>query len=204
MSAKKNLSIAILEASKTDDINNIISKYGTIAMQPSSHLLFDMEPVTPDEIRPDITIFRIEAENETLQNKKLESLIDDLNQLNTGYTLMDEDSKEMIVSFEFVCALDIKFDNLKIIKEGTYKKIDELKLLKSDLGFCKGYKPYFRAIEGISIENTDIQPETIYILTHSSEALLKIKDCLSEKIMKIDPNFEIGLRLFTEEPVNLD
>ena len=32
----------------------------------------------------------------------------------------------MIVYVKFVGALDIKFDNVEIIKEGTYKKIDEL------------------------------------------------------------------------------
>lgn len=50
-------------------------------------------------------------------------MLEDLNQIKVDYALRDEDTGEMIVYVKFVGALDIKFDNVEIIKEGTYKKL---------------------------------------------------------------------------------
>lgn len=103
----------------------------------------------------------------------------------------------MIVYVEFVGAIDIKFDNLKIVKKGTYERIDELKSLKTKFGLCKGYKPNFRPMESQSIEDKAIKPESIYLFCHSQEDLENLKDMLYEKILKIEPDFEVEFRQFT-------
>ena len=91
--------------------------------------------------------------------------------------------------------MNIKFDKIKIIPEGTYEKIDELKYLKTEFGSCRGYKPKFRPLEGKPIENVDIIPEPIYMFCDSREDLLKLKDYLYEKIMGINPDLELEFKI---------
>jgi hypothetical protein len=104
----------------------------------------------------------------------------------------------MLVYVEFVGVLHIRFDSLKIIKPGTYKKIDDLKDLNTDLGICKGFKPDFRPMESKPIENMKISPESIYIYCHSQENLLKLKNLLTEKILEIDSDCKIDFKQFSE------
>lgn len=87
---------------------------------------------------------------------------------------------------------------MNFIKEGTYEKIDELKNLKSEFGICRGYKPNFRIIEGRHYENLNNKPEGIYLLCHSQENLMQLKELLCEKIMKIDPDLETEFTQFNE------
>ena len=144
----------------------------------------------------DITLFRLEFENKLELDKKLNDLIESLNQLNTGYAIRDEDTKRMVVEIEHMVAIDVKFDNIKFIKEGTYEKIDEINHLKTEFGICKSYNPNFRPVENVSIENIKVKPETIYLFSDSEENLSKLKTFVFEKIMEIDPNFEIEIKPF--------
>ena len=105
----------------------------------------------------------------------------------------------MLVYVKFVGILRIKFDKMKTIKKGTYKKIDELKDLNTEFGICKGYMPDFRPIESQPIENVNIKPESIYIYCHSQENLMKLKDILTEKIMEIDSDLEIDFKQYSED-----
>ena len=144
----------------------------------------------------DITFFQLESENQSSFDKKLNDLIEELNQLNTGYAIRDEDTHDMIVEIEQVIALDIKFGNVKFLKEGTYEKIDAMNHLKTEFGICKNYNPNFRPLENISIENTDVNPETIYLFSDSAENLSKLKTLVSQKINDIDSNLEIETKPF--------
>lgn len=199
MSIKRNFAVTVLDSEKISSVIEVIIKYARITMQSSSHIYFNTQPVNSSEIAQDITFFQIESEDKIGADKILQSLIEDLDQLNTDYAIRDEDTGKMLAYVEFVGALDIIFDNLKFIKEGTYKKIDELKSYKSELGTCKGYKPSFRPMESQSIENRDIKHESIYLFCHTQEDLMKLKEKLSEKILEIDSGFKVEFRQFMGE-----
>lgn len=201
MSIKKNFAVSILDFDKIADVNKIIMEHADITMRTSSFFIFDKQPIEQN-VSPDITIFQIEAEDKKGLDEKLNDLIENLNKLNVDYALRDHDTGEMLIYLEFVGALKIKFDNLKNLKKDTYKKIDDLKDFKTDLGICKGYKPNFRPMESQSIENMNIEPESIYLYCHSQENLFKLKDLLTEKILEIDPDFEIDFRVYTEDDLH--
>ena len=196
MVLKKNFSIAIVDIEKIGEINKVLIKYATSIREYSSHLYFNLDPIHAEDIYMDITLFQLEYENESDLDKKLNVLIEALNRLNTGYAIRDEDTHEMIVEIEHVIALDIKFDNVKFIKKGTYEKIDEINHLKTEFGICKIYNPNFRPIENISIENMEIRPETIYLFSDSEENLSKLKTLVFEKIKEIDSDLEIEVKPF--------
>jgi hypothetical protein len=193
---RTNFAIAIMDYEKIDEINRIIGKFAKIARETSSHILFDTMPVAPSEITHDLTFFQIETDDDFILNKKLKDMISNLDESNTDYILRNEDSGELVVFPEYVGSIRIKFDNLEIVKKGTYKRIDELKLLKTEMGYCKGYKPKFRPIEENPIEGKAIKDETIYLFSDSSENLLKFNDFLCEKVMEIDEKFELEVETF--------
>ena len=186
----------MVDSEKIEDVNKIVIQHATSAIQFSSYYYFNVFPSDIDDFDLDMVFFDLESENESGLDKKLKDLIESLNSLNTLYSIRDECTKELIVEIENVIALHIKFDNVKIIKEGTYKKIDELNHLKTEFGFCKSYNPNFRAIENTSIENMKIEHEIIFLFSDSAENLSQLKILISEKIMQIDSNFEIELKPF--------
>lgn len=202
MGIKKNYAITNLETEKIHDVNNIIRKHASITLQSSSHVYFDMEP-TGNEVIEDMTFFQLESEDEAGLDEKFKELTNEIDGIISNYAIRDEDTGELLVYLKFVGELSIKFDNMSIIKEGTYKRIDELKNLKSEFGICRGYKPNFRLMEGQHFENNKNKPEGIYLLCHSQENLMKLKDLLCEKIMEIDSDFEIEFTQFSDpNPMN--
>lgn len=194
MSITKNYAIAILDNENIGNISKIICKYGAITLESSSHIQFDTQPVNPNENNKDIIYFRFDYENESLSDEKLKNLIDELNEETEYYILRDEGAGKILVIPEFVCALDIKFDNIKLIKEGTYKKIDELKLLKTEFGTCKGFKPNFRPLESNPIGNITIKTENIYLFCNTQEDFDQLKELLSKRVMEIDSNLKVEYR----------
>ena len=199
MSIKKSFAVSILDFDRISDMNNTIRKHAEITMRTSSFFIFDKQPIRRNEVPNDITIIQIESNNETGLKRKVNDLIEDLNKLNVDYALRDQDTGEMLVYVEFVGLLNIKFDNIKIIKKDTYKKIDDLKELDTEFGICKGFKPDFRPMESKPVENMNIKPESIYMYCHSEENLMKLKDLLTEKILEIDSDFEIDFKQYSEE-----
>lgn len=196
---KRNFAIAIMDCKKITEVNEILAKFAKITQETSSHILFDVQPINSDEITHDLTFFQIETDDEFVLNKKLNDMISNLDELDTDYILRNDDTGELIVFIDYAGTITIKFDNLEIIKEGTYKKIDELKLAKTEFGYCKGYKPKFRPIEGNSIEGHAIKPEIIYLFSDSSENLLKLNDFISEKIREIDEKFELKFKSYSNK-----
>ena len=199
MAIIKHYAITVLDVENIHDMNSIILNHADISLKSSSHTYFDNQPIDSTEIVEDMTFFQIDAEDEASLDKKFKALTEDLNQLTADYAIRDEDTGAMLVYLKFVGQLNIKFDNVEIIKEDTYKKIDALKSLKTDFGICKGYKPNFRVMEGQSIKGLNIKPESIYLLCHSQENLMKLKDLMYEEIMKIDSNFELEFIQFGGE-----
>lgn len=202
MGIKKNYAITNLETDKIPEVNNIIRKYASVSLKSSSHVYFDMEPVNTDDIIEDMTFFQLEAEDEAGLDEKFKELNEEINSLITNYAIRDEDTGELIVYLKFVGEIYIKFDNVSVIKEGTYKKIDELKNLQTEFGICRGYKPYFRVKEGQNIENRVNKSEGIYLLCQNQENLMKLKDLLTERIMEIDSDFVVEFTQFSEPTPN--
>lgn len=198
MAIKKNYVITNLETEKINDVNKIIREHASVTLRSSSHIYFDMEPTDSSGAIQDMTFFRLEAEDENELDKKFKELVNEIDKLITNYAIRDEDTGDLLVYLEFVGELSINFDNLSVIKEGTYKKVDELKNFKSEFGICRGYKPHFRPMEGRVIENRNIKPEGIYLLCNTQENLMKLKDLLFEKAMEIDPDLEVGFTQFNE------
>ena len=197
MPIKKNYAIAIMDTEKIDEFDEIISKYTNAIKKSYSHIFFDTQPVSSEDITHDITFFRLEGESESVLDEKINKIIEELNELDSDYTLRDEESGKMIVAIDFVGMLIIKFNDIDRINEGTYKRIDELKKTKGEFGYCKGYKPDFRPREGTQIENVKIHPEKIFLFSDSRENILKLKDYLSEKVIKIDSNLKVEFKPFT-------
>ncbi len=198
MTITKKYSTVILDHETIPDINNILVKYADSSRQASSHLLFNIKPITMTDITKDLTFFKLTAENETALSNKLEKIINELDKLNTDYGIRDEETGEIFSSINAEGALTIKFDNIKIIPKGTYGKIDALKNVKTELGYSVGYKPPFRPVESKEIENIEIKDEIIYLFSRSEEMQLKLKNDLSEKIMEINPDFILEYRNFNK------
>lgn len=198
MVVKKNYAITNLETEKINEVNTIIRKYASINFQSSSHVYFDMEPSNSNEVIEDMTFFQLEGEDETGLDEKFKELNEEINQIITNYAIRDENTGELLVYLKYVGEIGIKFDNISIIKKGTYEKIDELKNLKTEYGICRGYKPNFRLMEGQHIENMKNKPEGIYLLCQTQENLMKLKELLTEKIMEIDSDFKIEFTQFSD------
>lgn len=196
MSIKKNFSLVIMDPEKIADMNHIIEQHARITMKSSSPLFFDKRPINSSQIFMDITFFQLECKNEGRISEKLEKIIEKLNGMNTDYYIRDEETGELIVEIEFGGELHVKFNRLERIKQGTFKKIDALKLVKHEYGYCKGFKPIFRPVEEQPIDEIFIQPEIIYLFSPSSENLSKLKDWASGEILKIDPDLEIEFKQY--------
>lgn len=195
MAISKNFLITLVDIEKIPDINEIIFRYSVSSSQSSLQEHYNLPYLNLKDIYPDITFFKMTSENETELNNQINDLIEELNQVGTYYSLKDEDTGDLLVWINSVGELNIKFDKIKIIPEGTYEKIDELKYSKTEFGSCRGYKPQFRPLEGTPIEKVDIMPEPIYMFCDSREDLLKLKDYLSEKVMEINPDFKLEFKI---------
>ena len=196
MPIKKKFSLAIVDVERIEEINKIVIKHAINVQQYSSYLYFNLNPIHAEDVCMDITFFQLNAENESSLNKDLNQLIEELDQLNTNYAIRDENTHEMLVEIEHVVALNIKFDNLEYVKEGTYEKIDAINYLKTEFGVCKSYNPNFRPIVNTPIGDKEVRPETIYLFADTAEDLSKLKVLIGKKVMEIDPDFEIEFAPF--------
>lgn len=192
----RNFILGVINCSKVSDVNDILSQYATEAKDTPSYIYFSKQPIDTNNISNDVIFFKITAENDTLLNKQVENLINDLNNLKTDYVLRDEKTGEFLVTVKYGGQVAIKFDNVKFLKKDTYKKIDGLKYTNTKYGYCKGFKPNFRPLEGKSAKNLEILPEIIYITSDSKENLLKLSDYVSKKVKEIDPNLETEFKWF--------
>lgn len=196
MVVQRNYVLGIINDESIRDINDIILSYSSVTQQSTSHMYFAKQPVDNNKFNMDVTFFQLEDENISLLRKKLTNLVHELDKLDTDYVLRDEESGRMLVIVDYGGKLIIKFDNVDIIKEGTFDRINELKQLKTDFGYTKGFVPNFRPVEGKSIKGILINPEIIYIISHSTEELSKMIDYVSEKIKETDSNLTVEFKPF--------
>ena len=201
MTIKRNYVVGIIDHNRIDDVNNVIYSYAEATMESSSHLYFAKQPLTGEMYVRDATFFKLMAENEDDLNKKVNNLISDLDKVDVGYVLKDEESGELLSVVEFGGTLFVKFDNLNIIKEGTFKQLDDLKQLKTDFGYTRGLNPNFRPLEGQSIKDLEINPEIIYLISDSSENLLKLRDYVSQKVLEVNSDFELDFKHFRKATI---
>lgn len=196
MSIKRNYILGIINDNAIPEFEGTVSRYASMSRESSSHMYFSRQPVDSSDISQDVIFFQLESENKSELEGKVKSLISDLNELKGDYVLRDDETGELLVTVRYGGQIAIKFDNLKIIKKGTFEKIDELKSFKTDFGYCKGFKPNFRPIEGNSVENLNVEPEIIYITASSSENLMKLRDLLTDEVKKIDAGLEVDFNWF--------
>ena len=196
MSIKRNYILGIINDNAIPEFEGTVSRYASMSKESSSHMYFSRQPVDSSDISQDVIFFQLESENKSELEGKVKSLISDLNELEGDYVLRDDETGELLVTVRYGGQIAIKFDNLKIIKKGTFEKIDELKSFKTDFGYCKGFKPNFRPIEGNSVEDLNVEPEIIYITASSSENLMKLRDLLTDEVKKIDSGLEVDFNWF--------
>lgn len=191
MSIKRNYTLGIMDETKINKINTTISRYADITMQSSSHMYFDKQPINVNEVVQDVTFFQLKSDDEDSFEKKLKDLIKSLDELNTDYILRDEETQKLIVTVDYGGYITARFDNIKFLKPGTYDVIDEIKCMKTDLGYCKGFKPKFRPLCGKSIEDIQVNPEIIYIVSDSDENLREFRDFVTRRLLEVEPDFEL-------------
>lgn len=196
MVVKRNYVLGIINEESIRDINDIILSYSSVTQQSTSHMYFAKQPVDSNNFNMDVTFFQLEDENISLVRKKLTKLIHELDNLNTDYVLRDDETGRMLVIVDFGGKLIIKFDNIDIIKEGTFERINELKQLKTDFGYTKGFVPNFRPVEGKPVKDLFINPEIIYLISDSSENLSKLVDYISKKVKELDSEFAFEFKPF--------
>ena len=191
MAIQRNYVVGIIDYEKIGEVNEVIFSYSDVTEEYTSYMYFAKQPLNSGEFVPDATFFQLKAENESSLNKKINNLIKDLDALTADYVLKDEESGKLLSVVEFGGTLFVKFDNLKIINKGTFKQIDDLKQLKTDFGYCRGFKANFRPLEGKPIDDLKVNPEIIYLISDSSENLSKFREYVSERVIEIDPKFEV-------------
>lgn len=196
MAVINKYAIATFDHDKISEIDEIILKYYENITKSSSHILFDIKPINPTDVVEDLTFFRIIAETESEANDIFNKMVEELNTVDTDYSIWNKETKDVFTTINHIGALDIKFDKIQTIKKGTYKSIDELKNMRTEFGYCKGYKPSFRPLEERQIEGLEVPKESIYLFSKTSEEYSKLTDFLSEKIMAINPDFELETRIF--------
>lgn len=190
MSVKKSYTVGIMDERKINKINEVISKFAEVTIQSSSHMYFDKQPIDANEVVLDVTFFQLKSDDEKSCDDKLRELIKNLDELNAEYILMDEEDKHMIVTVDYAGYIIVKFDKISFIKPKTYDFIDEIKTMKTDIGYCKGFKPQFRPIKG-DLSEVLVNSEMIYLVSDSSENLKKFKDLISQKLLEFEPDFEL-------------
>ena len=115
MSIKRNFTIGIMDETKIDQINAIISNYADMSMKSSAHMYFDKQPINVNEVVQDVTFFRLKFDDETLFSSKLDDLIKSLDELDTDYILMDDESGKLIVTVDHGGYITVKFDNVRYL-----------------------------------------------------------------------------------------
>ncbi|MBQ2653995.1 MAG: hypothetical protein IJF83_10590 [Methanobrevibacter sp.] len=191
MTIKRDYVLGIVDDECIPKFEKVLTKYASSFKVSSAHVYFARQPISFDNIPNDVIFFQVVDESESSLDKKIKNMFKDLDKLGEDYLLRDGKTGEFTANVRHGGHLEIRFDNLKKIKKGTFDKIDELKLYKSEFGFCKGIKANFHPIEGISIENLMIEPELIYIACKSEEDLEKMKVSLIDMIKEIDPGLDV-------------
>ena len=181
---KKEIIIEINDMSKYDKISNIINRY--CMLQSGGPKDLDIPGRGNGDYRPEFGIYKFNGGHD------VNDLIKDLKMLCKYVTFKDIDSKKIL---QYIGTLIISFVNIKYLKPGTLKKLDEIKVLKTEFGYCKGNKPFMRPMETSHLINSGYS-ELIYLISDSIDNIIDLELLVENKVLEIDPNFKVEFRLF--------
>lgn len=125
------------------------------------------------------------------ENHTFKDLINELGELCKYVTFIDRDNRDVL---QYIGRLIISFDKIKSVKIGTHDKLDELRVLKTDFGYCKGQKPDIRIMETSYAVNMGYS-EVIYLLSDSLDNLVKLDLLVEKELLDFDSNFEFEFDL---------
>lgn len=183
MYTKNEIIIEINDMAKYDEISKIINKYCKLQIEESENLNTTRKN---DDNKYKIAIYKFK------RGYCADNLIKDLKMLCKYITFKNPDSKKVL---EYKGTLKIKFDNIKYLQPDTLKKLDNLKKLKMEIGYCKGTKPFTRPMATTQHFEPEYY-ELIYIFSESIENLLDLKLIVENKVLEIDSNLKVEFRLF--------
>lgn len=133
-----------------------------------------------------------------LENHTLKDLIKELGELCCHVTFKDYETKEVI---HCVGKVTISFDKVDFVKIGTFEKLDKIKQLKTEFGYCKSYDVTSRGIkgprpiEGMSAKNMGFV-EVIILVSNSLDNLVKLYSLVENKVLEIDSKLEVDFEMF--------
>ena len=133
-----------------------------------------------------------------LENHTLNDLIKELGELCYYVTFKDYETKEVI---RCVGKVNISFDKVDFVKIGTFEKLDKIKQLKTEFGYCKSYDVTSkgikgpRPIEGMSAKNMGFV-EVIILVSNSLDNLVKLDLLVENKVLEIDSKLEVDFEMF--------
>lgn len=183
MYKKNKIIIEIDDMDKFAEIIPIVKRNCELQMGGSGD--FDIQGKANNDNRAKFGIYKFD------ENHTLKELINELGELCKYVTFKDIDSKEVL---QYIGRIIISFDKIESIKFGTFDKLDELKVLKTEFGYCKGYKPNIRLMEGTYAVNMRYS-ESIYLISDSLDNLIKLDSIIENKLLKFDSNFELDFEL---------
>ena len=169
---------------KYEEIKPIIARHCEFQMGGSME--FDAQGISSGDWIPEQGIYKF------IENHSVDDLIKDLKMLCKYVTFKDIDSKKIL---QYIGTLIISFVNIKYLKPGTLKKLDEIKVLKTEFGYCKGNKPFMRPMETSHLINSGYS-ELIYLISDSIDNIIDLELLVENKVLEIDPNFKVEFRLF--------
>ena len=117
---------------KYEEIKPIIARHCEFQMGESME--FDAQGISSGDWIPEQGIYKF------IENHSVDDLIKDLKMLFKYVVFNDVVFNDVVFKkiLPYVGTLIISFDNIDHVKAGTIEKIDELKVLKIECGFCMG------------------------------------------------------------------
>lgn len=183
MYKKNKLIIEIDDMDKFNETMAIVTRHCELQMGRSGD--FDIQGKSNNDNKVKFGIYKF------YEKHTLKDLINELGELSKYLTFKDVDSKEIL---PYIGRIIISFDKIESIKVGTYDKLDELKVLKTEFGYCKGYKPNIRLMEATYAVNMGYS-EVIYLVSDSLENLIKLDSIIENKLLTFDSDFELNFEL---------
>ena len=183
MYEKNKIIIEIDDMDKFAEIRSIVNRHCELQSGGSGD--FDIQGKSNKDNRAKFGIYKFDDDS------TLKDLINELGELCKYVTFKDIDSKEVL---QYIGRIIISFDKIESIKVGTLDKLDEIRVLKSELGYCKGYKPDIRIMETSNAVNMGYS-EVIYLVSDSLDKLVKLDLLVEDKLFEFDSNIELDFEL---------
>ena len=182
MNTKNEIIIEITDMTKYEEINPIIAKH--CEFQMGGPIELDAQGISSGDWRPEQGIYKF------IENHSVGDLIHDLKMLCKYVVFKDIDSRKIL---PYIGTLIIHFDNIDYLKADTIEKIDKLKDLKTEWGYCMGKKPLIGPMVATSSRFLDYS-EHIQIISDYFNNFIELKNYVENKVLEIDSNFKIEFK----------